>query len=118
MSDLTPVVLDVEDIRFKKVLEEVMSYKVIRTGTGAFTVRKGDHEYHVELGRTGGSTAASCDCPDWSFHARKLGVPCKHIWLAAKDDGLVAFPRFDPIAGPVPIDIGDGRKDRRSGEDP
>jgi hypothetical protein len=111
MSDLIPVVLDVEDIRFKKVLEEVPLYRVKKTGKGTFSVKKGDREYHVDLAKEEGvGLKASCDCPDWSFHARKLGVPCKHVWLAAKEDGLVSFPRFDPIAGPVPIDIERNKK--------
>lgn|GEM_PF-6558644 len=90
--------MDITDIRFIKVVASHSDYSVETVSSGRFIVRKGGSIYYVGLEKSRNNVIfASCNCPDWNFHARKLMVPCKHIWLAAEAEGLVSFPAvLDP----------------------
>jgi hypothetical protein len=90
------IILDVTDPRFKKVVATRTEYSVERVTTSRFIVRKGTSTYFVGLEKAKGKVLiASCNCPDWLYNSRKLMVPCKHIWLVAEAEGLVAFPSTD-----------------------
>ena len=89
----TEIVLDITDVRFIKVVASRSEYSVQTVSQGRFIIRKGGAVYYVGLDKSkNNSLFASCNCPDWNFHARKLRVPCKHIWLAAEAQGMVSFP--------------------------
>jgi hypothetical protein len=93
----TEIVLDITDVRFYKVVLSHKEYTVETVSPGRFIVRKGGSVYYVGLEKSrNNSIFASCNCPDWNFHARKLMVPCKHIWLTAQAEGLVTFPDARP----------------------
>ena len=89
------VLLDVTDIRFHKVVLSRSEYCVEKVTNTRFIVRKGKSVYYVGLER-GKAIMASCNCPDWLYHSRRMMVPCKHIWLVAESERLVSFPKDLP----------------------
>lgn len=111
-GQMAEVVLDVTDVRFMKVVASRSDYTVEKVTPTSFIVRKGASTYFVNLEKADGKPlVASCNCPDWNFHARKFGVPCKHIWLVAEQEGLVSFPPKDLLVSEAKDDDGkDGIK--------
>lgn len=95
---LQEIVLAVDDARFRAAVLARRRYHMLHNRDDTVTFcRVGaggrvDRLYTTAIVSRDDRLFGRCECRDWLYRASREGVPCKHLWLAAAELGLVELP--------------------------